>query len=281
VQPGRIAVQVQQPPGLVVGQLDALLAVDQEQPLTHGMQHGLVVLHHPRQGGRRQPVRLTADPTAERPAAQSAHGQGGRARADDAGHRRRQVLADGVDRETRRHQRHDLSAGVQDRTGRPHRRTQGAGVGLGERLPRESGCDRAAERPSDLARVRVGVPGPVRGEDRDERRAGVGPDLLDVGLQHGRRVVAGDGVEHQRGIREARDDRRGLLLGGLPNGLLRLPVGDDRRGQDDGADHEPLQREQPHGQARFTAAARRLCGHGHARSLPRPATAAAPLSCTQ
>ena len=75
VPPGRIAVQVQQPPGLVVGQLDALLAVDQEQALAHGVQHGLVVLHHPRQGGRRQSVRLTADPTAQRPTAQGTHGQ--------------------------------------------------------------------------------------------------------------------------------------------------------------------------------------------------------------
>jgi hypothetical protein len=227
-----------------------------------------VVLHHPRQGGRRQSVGLTADATAQRPAAQPAHRQGGRARAGDAGHRRRQVLPDGVDRETRRHQRHHVPVPVPHRAGRPDRGAEGAGVGLGERLPGERGGDGALEGTPDLPGVRVGVPRAVRGEHGDEGDAGVLADLLDVGLQDGGRVAAGHGFEHERGIHQARDDRRRLLLGGLSNGLLSVAVRDERRGQDDGRDHHPLQKEQPHGETGLTPPTRRTRSCGHADKSP-------------
>jgi hypothetical protein len=261
--------------------LHPLLVVHQEQALADGVQDGVVVLDHARQLRRRQAVGLPAQPPAQRPAAECPDAEGHQRRPGDAGDGAGEVPADRLDGDAGRHQRDDVTAGVQHRAGRPHRRAEGAGVGLGEGAPGQRRLDRAAEGPADLRGVGMGVSGAVGREDGDERRPRVGADLFDVGLEHRRRIGPGDRREHQRRVREALDDRGGLLLGRLPDGLARVEVGDDRRGQDDDGDHQRLQQQQPARQARVAAPpVREERGHVHARECPAH-RGAHRLPCTQ
>ncbi len=214
---GGVGVQPEQALGLVVGEQDGAFAVQDDEPLVHGVEHGVVVLVEPGDLLRAQAQCLLAQSARQGPGAEShdRDGSGGDGQDErEFALRGRGELFEG---DAHRDQTDDAVVRAVDGGDRAYRGAQGAGVGLGEGVSGQRGRGVAEVVLADLAGGRVGVADPGRAHDDDEVDAGGVLDGQGCGFQPGGRVGAGDVSRDAGGVGDGLRERQGLAacVGGL------------------------------------------------------------------
>ena len=238
---GRVLAKAEQPQGLVVGEADPALGVDEDQALGHRVEDGVVVVVHVLQLARREAAGLPADPSGDEGRAQPADEPGHDARDPERDELGRHQLVDVALAHPHRDEAHDLGA-VEDGDDRATARPEGADVVLEDGPAGERLLGVAEELLADLRGVGVAVPDALRAHDDDEVGPGPQPDALGEGLQRPAGVPGADAVDDLGlgGHRlRHREDLGRRLLG---HRLAGLRVGRRESGHDDGRDERDDER---------------------------------------
>lgn len=133
--------QAEQPAGLVVGQDEPLVGVDDDHALADGVQDGLVVLVDPAHLGRAQAPGLAPQPAADQGGATGTEQQGARGRTEQERELALDDLGDVLHLYAGADQADDDAVGVPYRDDGPHGVARLAPEGLREGVPGEGAAE--------------------------------------------------------------------------------------------------------------------------------------------
>jgi hypothetical protein len=251
-----VGAQIEQPPGLVVGEQQPPFAVQDQDALAHGVQHRVMVLVHPGHLQGPQPVRLPPQPAADRRRPGRGQGQPGRRRTQQD----RQLPVDDsphlAERDPGGHDPHDPALAVpfaEDRDGRLHQPPDRPVDRLRDDAPRQHRFQVADELLADPVRLGMGEANPLGVRHHDEVDPGPLTGRLRPRLQHGGGVRRGQCLDDPRRIRECLGDGERTVAGLQGAVVARLQhKGGHRAHAEQQHDHD-LQNEDLTGHAAYPA----------------------------
>lgn len=235
--------QAQQPPGLVVGQQQPSVAVDDEHTFTYGVQHRGVMLVQSRHLGGAEAARLPPQTSADQRRSAGGEGKCGHRGA----HEHRQVAVGHFvhvrDRDAHGHQAGGRAVGPWYGHHRVHGRPPAPPEGLGEAVPEKRLLVRAENVLADQCGIGVGIADSACAGHDDVLDAGDFPDFFRERLQHGGGIPAVQRRHDARGVSERIGYGVRTVSGFVNGGAPALHHERDRRRGDEQNHERQLQKQ--------------------------------------